>query len=233
MPSPPDPETLPMIASALATCAFLVVLLHDISQRADSGWNRWRQRRRLLRMARTPLRDHPQGLVAVCGRVVAATSALPAPVSGEPSIAHATSVDVETMYPMADSPSWEEQKALQFCSDFLVDDGTGRALVRGEGARLLLDVSTYLPEERRILDRVAALLSPRGVPETHLEQRSVRVREGVLAEGDQVIVFGFASSTADSYRGLPSVLTLSAPAGESLVVLQLDPRRRSSNRARG
>ncbi len=183
-----------------------------------------RARRHLDPARRTALADARTGraIVAV-GRVRAIGEGLRSPIAERACVAYATTVDEhrDTRLPLA---------AEHACADFWLEDHSGRALIQGAAALvtlrddLTLGVGFWNAPPPPTL---AAFLSRHDESATNAfgMRRSLRVSEGVLADGEEVIVFGRLrveidpeSGEARGYRNAPKRLVIGPPDGGRLVL---------------
>lgn len=176
--------------------------------------------RRTLRRAPptaiSAMREDVRGKIV--GRVHAVDELLEAPITGRRCVAYMIRIVPQDQ---STSPSaLHESKAVRF----VVDDGSGRALVDPTNARLAIGGGTETQagtlEDMPI--RLAMLLEQRG---THPSRRML-FREAVIVDGESIAVLGAGTREPDpdaapaaSYRGEPATrLRLTSSAKHPLVI---------------
>lgn len=103
--------------------------------------------------------------------------------------------------------------------DFLLDDGTGRVLVRADHASFTLARDFAAP--RTTLDQVPwvdELLRAGGYHNGSPATCKIRIYEGVLAPGDRAGVIGHAAPADDHAASLGASHTISAESGSHLFI---------------
>lgn len=110
--------------------------------------------------------------------------------------------------------------------DFLLDDGSGRVLVRGRDAVVAIDRDFTAP--RTTLDQVPwvdRLLRAGGYHNGSPATCTIRLYEGVLAPGARAGVLGHAEPAADAYAaGLGATHVVRAQADVPLMIRAEPPR---------
>lgn len=110
-------------------------------------------------------------------------------------------------------------RAASQAVEFLLDDGTGRALVRATGAAVMLDRDHEAP--RTTLDRVPwadALLRAAGYHNGSPSTCTVRIYEGVLQPGERAGVVGYVEAADDEARALGAAIVVRRAEGTPLAV---------------
>jgi hypothetical protein len=175
--------------------------------------------RAIRRAPRRSIQTFPEGMPGVVrGRIVAHEGkSVRAPLSGRACVAYA--VRVEEYQTEGRRGSWQAIVQDFDAVNFLVDDGTGRALVRAAGswpspvmdrvggAGMFADAGPALEELLRAHGQ-----SSRGL----LFNKQLRALEGVLSAGTQVAVLGIArrgdeplgESAGGGYRRGPTSLVI-------------------------
>jgi hypothetical protein len=182
-------ETLLLIAVGFGCVIGLAVLVYRVafSPRA-------RGRRALDRAPRTPVGEVRRGeMVKVVGQVGFAVEPLRAPMSGRPCVCW--HVRVQEARQGAQGGSWTDVLDEVEGQEFLLDDGTGVAVVRGVAPEATMArsgpwidnyVNDFPPE-------VEDFLGSRGEQvRGALGKRVMRYEERILDEGAQVAVLGTA-----------------------------------------
>jgi len=202
-------ETLLLIGLGIGCVVGLVVLVCRVafSPRA-------RGRRALERTPRTPIGEVRQGeMVKVVGKVRFATEPLRAPMSDRPCVCW--HVRVQEARQGAQGGSWTDVLDEVEGQDFLLDDGTGVALVRGVMPEATLAssgpwIDNYVDD---FSPKVEEFLGSRGEQvRGALVKRVMRYEERILDEGAQVAVLGMGRQEG-------------VPAGASVVIDCLDDGR--------
>jgi hypothetical protein len=163
----------------------------------------------LQRMKRVPIRDAAElKRVMIVGKVRMAQK-LKAPLSERPCCWYDARVYDESGVTIARETAGR---------DFFVDDGTGRALVKGADAIVKLD-AVYRSENGRATSRQIGLLRRHN----RLPHGALEYREGTLTPGEKVAVIGVAHREPDpdggaSYREMPTRLVFD---GEIICVTDL------------
>jgi hypothetical protein len=179
--------------------------------------------RQLGRRRKAKVADHPQGVVRLHGRVLAASDRLcEAPLSGTPCVlAHSLVGDIEGAI---------VERTTQV--PFLLDDGTGTATVIAAPPHV--EVAIARAWRRRELEsdldaRARALLLPGyTVQERGRRERTIELSEWMVFPGDEIDVVGVAQLEADVYgaatgfRSPPLGLVIRGDAAEPLVLASSD-----------
>jgi hypothetical protein len=155
----------------------------------------WRERARLARQLREAPRVDigalAEGAPARIIGAVVADETLRAPFTGRPCVAYVAEVDEYVS--RGKSHRWESRIHEVRHLPFVVDDGTGRALVDPGQAKLLVEIDTTTRSgafddatevERAFLDRHG--MNSKG----WFFNRRLRYREGVIEPGERVAVLG-------------------------------------------
>ncbi len=178
--------------------------------------------RRTLKEARpVPISEAQAGqVVRIIGAVKPIGEPLRAPLSGKPCVFFEVTVE-EHRSDGSKTGSWTEIIRETDVADFLVEDGTGRALVKTNAMKVLPVKDTELqsgflkdakPELEAFLQRHGQ--KSQGV----LFNKSLRYKEGVFEPGERVSVLGLGKWEQDpdpqeagtGYRDVPKRLVLSA-----------------------
>lgn len=188
---------------------------------------RARARRLLGRAQRIPIASAPEGPVKIAGRLRLTGQSLRAPLSGRTCALY----DVQVVEKgRVDKVIIEDRLAC----DFLVEDGTGTALVRGgasgtgkPGGHLELAIVQDAKYTSGILDDATSelerYLSTFGEKSTGVfTNRNLAYREGAFEPGERVVVFGRARREPDpdasvegvGYRDRPTRLVIEPLAGK-------------------
>lgn len=88
---------------------------------------------------------------------------------------------------------WRELAREEKWSDFVLEDGTGQALIRMEGAKTVIhrDAQYWSDTHNQVSPEIEAFLTRHGESSKGLIfKRTLRYREGVLEPGEQVMVRG-------------------------------------------
>lgn len=138
----------------------------------------------------------PGTFVLIVGRVLAGVGEqLVAPFTGRAAIAHDAAVTTLRLVDHGDGdPVRRLEKRSLRATPFLLDDGTGQALVdpRGAYVRLVLDRRTRTPRGERVVVHARELIADVfGYEELLLD-------EGVLTVGSEVVVHGLVRIVGDS-----------------------------------
>lgn len=184
---------------------------------------RARTRRLLRRLKRTPIGSVAEGPVKIAGKLRLAERSLRAPLSGRTCALY----DVEVVERRkVDRVIIQDRLAC----DFLVDDGTGTALVRvgdGRGSRLELAIvqdarytSAILNDATPELERYLSTFGEKSTGP--FANRFLKYREGVFEAGERIVVCGVArrephpegKAEAGNYRDAPTRVVIEALAGK-------------------
>ncbi|HWO18404.1 MAG TPA: GIDE domain-containing protein [Kofleriaceae bacterium] len=192
----------------------LVLVLGGIAAGATWYWSATARLRRALRRAkRVSIADAPEGaVVRLDGRVLEGET-LEAPLTGRRCVYYVAIVEE---FEAGSTPdSWRELTREARGVQFTIEDGTGRAIVDPEGARVDVDLdrtaSSGALEEPTAAQ--AAFLERRGVKLTGWSSnRTLRYREGVFEVGEPIAVMcrpmrepdPGAASREVGYREAPS-----------------------------
>ncbi|HEX2573970.1 MAG TPA: DUF3592 domain-containing protein [Polyangia bacterium] len=188
---------------------------------------RARSLRALKKLPATSIRDAQVGQrVKIVGRLVHGENTLTAPLSGRSCACYCVTVRVESG--KNSRQILEEIRS----TDFFVEDGSGKALVRlaGRGAQLLImeDVHRRSGIFKDPTPELEALLARHGESSRGglgIFNRALKYMEGVLEQGERVAVMGVAHlepdpdpNAAHGYRESASRLVLVPPGGGDLIV---------------
>lgn len=189
--------------------------------------------RRALRAARrVPIAEVREGeVVRVTGRVRGVSELLRAPLSGRPCVFF--EVTVEEYRSSGKSGRWVRILREQEAMDFLVEDGTGKALVRADGMRVLAqrDHEQSSGTFNDATPELEAFLARHGEKSTGwIFNRRLRYREGIFEPGETVTVLGEAHWEQDpdpetagtGYRDVPKRLVL-RPRPQGPVIASDEP----------
>ena len=203
------------------TAAFLGLLAHKVFLSTAA------RARRALRSAQSmAIRDAPDGApVKVQGVVGYVGTATEAPLSGRPCALWEVHVEERG----GRSKGWNTVIQDHECTPFLIDDGTGTALVNAVIPRLALVQDARFQSLTFVdaTERLEAFLASRGLQSTGIFglNRTLRYREGVIEAGERVAVLGVGRWEAASdgvvragYREAPRRLVLEDPEGGHLVI---------------
>ncbi len=164
-------------------------------------WSRdARLKRRMRKLPRRSIRDTPEGVDArVSGRLrlVDDQPPLHAPLSGRPCAAWR--VVVQERRGSGNNRRWVTIVEDQASTEFILEDGTGRAVIDGTAITVIVDIDDTggigMFEESPQLER---FLTERGISFTGLLWRKTfRYREGILEAGETVTVAGSGTWEAD------------------------------------
>jgi hypothetical protein len=180
-------------------------------------------RRSLGKAARVRVADVPDGaVVKLVGRAQAVGRPLHSPARGQPCFFFETVVyePGERAAEEGSGFAWRERARETKSTDFLVEDETGRALVRAASWLVVSSnrrvVTDFAPSDGAPPELVA-LLERRGLlrPSAAGGPLPLRAVESVLAPGDRVEVIGLArwglDPDAAGYRAGPKRLALEVP----------------------
>jgi hypothetical protein len=203
------------------------------------GWyfsNDQRTKRALRRLRPTKIVEtRDGGMVKLVGRVRFLSPPLEAPFSGRPCAQYRVIVEGVVRDRVARRGGfrgWSQATLIheERAVDFLLEDGTGCALVRMACAAVAVDMdyNTNSGIFRDPSERVEALLARHGQKGNAEDfNRRLRCREGVLEENDEVAVLGRAryetdadpgAGTLGGYREDPRRLVIGAPPGAGVLV---------------
>jgi len=210
------PEALIAILPSL-----LAVTVFGIWWLSEDQWIR----RALRRARRVDIRDAKAGeLVKIIGKVAPAGAQLRAPLSGRACVLYDVIVEESSGRGGTWSPIIRETHAV----DFLVEDATGRALVRTQPIRVHSEkdrgydsgfLNDATPELEAFLERHGK--SSEGM----VFNRQLRYREGTFEQGELVAALGEAGWEIDpdpvgaggAYRDAPRRLVVGAHEGTVIV----------------
>ncbi|HEX8796535.1 MAG TPA: hypothetical protein VF765_36545 [Polyangiaceae bacterium] len=201
----------------------LVAVIAGLTARQTLFSERARTRRLLRSLKRSPIGSISEGPVKIAGKLRLAGRSLRAPLSGRTCAVY----DVEVI-----ERRQVDQVILQdrLACDFLVDDGTGTALVRvgdGRGGQLELAIvhdakyaSGLLKDATAELERYLSTFGEKST--ATFANRYLRYREGAFEPGEHIVVCGLARREPDpegaaeraSYRDAPTRLVIEALAGK-------------------
>jgi len=174
--------------------------------------------------------DVPSGqVVTMTGRAQRHRETVEAPLSEKTCLAW--SVTVEELLATPHRNEWSVILEASEAADLRVEDGSGRALVRGADATLKLtpdeDYDTESFDDRAAMELFLALHGQQTTGVLGLERR-LRVHEGVLSPGDEVVVRGSGVWEVDpdpapmgargGYRTAARRLLMEAKHGEELLL---------------
>lgn len=179
---------------------------------------RWQRRMKLL--PTSTIRDAVDGEIKLVGRVRLGKAPLLAPFSKRPCAAFRVRV-IGT----------EKHDRLYFDDsqhqDFILDDGTGTAVINPIACLVLLEDAKWQSGMfTRPPDEVTEYLRSRGIATKGWVFRRARsCYEGVLEEGELVVVYGWARRVVDcdpskvaDYREVPTRIEVGAGEGKAMVV---------------
>lgn len=184
-------------------------------------------RRTLKEPRAVPIAEAQAGqVVKIAGRVQPIGEPLRGPLSGRACVFF--EVTVEEYRSSGKSGHWEEIIRETDAADFLVDDGTGRALVKTNAMKVFLVKDTELKSGFRddAKSEMEAFLARHGQKSEDalfnnmaVFNRTLRCKEGVFEPGERVAVLGQAKWEQDpdpqdagsGYRDVPKRLVMSAP----------------------
>jgi hypothetical protein len=155
-----------------------------------------RRRRRIEKSSTVSIADVTVGaIVKIVGHAEAVDPLLEAPLTGRPAIAFLARADllVDSKYERAGPPVYSRYRQESRGHDFLVRDGSGVAIVRMAGARIVAKPSAVVEPERS-----TPWLRNRGGHSHFLGilRRQFRYDEALLAPGVEVAVLGRCSAGA-------------------------------------
>lgn len=178
-------------------------------------------RRALKAAQKKTIAEVTQGEVAkIVGRVRPITELLRAPLSGRRCVYFEATV--EEYRSSGKSGSWVEIIRESEVSDFLVEDGTGRALVKTSMMKALLRKDTELTSgflNDASADLEAFLRRHGRESKGWVFNKSLRYKEGVFEPGETVSVLGQAkwehdpdpTEAGSGYRDVPKRLVMDGP----------------------
>lgn len=188
-----------------------------------------RGKRRLKTRPSTPIAEAKEGaLVKITGKLArAGSAALEAPLTARPCVGYVIEVKERTQ--SGANANWTTIVTREDVVEFVVQDATGRALVKAVGAHLVLVRDGHLRSGALgdHAERAHAFLLEQGTPSENVlrMKKSVRYEEGVLEPGEEVSVLGVArwESIPDSMRsdrdaGDAKWLTLGTSSEHALTV---------------
>lgn len=180
--------------------------------------------KRLRAFDRTPTspiaRVQPGVLVKLTGRIRASGPLLSAPFTGRACVFYELNV---TQNVGATSDSWTNILSLTDVEDFLIEDESGAAFVRIRGLRVFRKSDA----EQDATPDLHAWLARRRLPGSGDRHPRRRYREAIFEPGETVSVLGVVAPehhpdslvAGSGYRDMQRRLVITAPAGESLVVV--------------
>lgn len=197
----------------LATLAFVGASVLARRSLPKAQWGR-----RLRALTKTQIADAKPGVVKIVGKVRRLQPLLRAPLSDSECVGFEVEV-----YGAGDKESTLIHD--RSCHDFLVEDGTGVALVRGQDATLMLRLGPKLALGGVAADsRVGRYLEGRSVDPV-MWGHWVTGRERLLEEGEAIVVCGHGRYApdpdprkVDDYRELPTRFVILAEPGSPLLV---------------
>jgi hypothetical protein len=176
---------------------------------------------------RTPIAEvHEGATVKIAGTVTLLEDPLVAPFSGSRCAGYLATWKGEAHFPQQGVGGHRSVSQERWC-DFVLDDGTGRALVR-VGADVAVDGTRPLSPSPAGLERVRAFLDSFDPKTAMVPDDDTSPQEWTLSEGDFVTVFGAARWERDpdpegnersGYRDAPHRLVVCAPATRPLLVI--------------
>lgn len=188
-------------------------------------------KRRLKSVPRTPIAEAAEGqLVKVTGTLVVADQpGLEAPVTGRSCVGYV--IEIKERMQSGATANWETLVTKEDAVVFLVEDDTGRAFVKAEGAHLVLvrdgHVQSGLLSDHS--ERAKAFFAEQGTESQQAlwKKKAVRFEEGVLEPGEEVSVLGVAAweDVPEAMRGETNAarwLTLTAPP-DAILTISDDP----------
>lgn len=147
-------------------------------------------KRRLRRSGRVPIKNFPDGGMAkIVGRLDYAGKPLKAPLTGRRCAQYVVEVEEQ-----GDSGEWHRLTKEEDRRDFFLDDGTGEALVKLQGARIAVtkDRKYRSGPFKDATPLLEGFLSSHSQKSTGLLgfNKRLRYQEGVLRKGEDVAVYG-------------------------------------------
>jgi hypothetical protein len=166
------------------------------------------ERRRFARIRRAPtrpIREVSSGSsIRLVGRVRCSSGTLLSPVLKRPCVAYRLWLEQDLRLTQA-------RKLGERMPDFILDDGSGRALVEGREVRQVHVEWSEVRCEMAWTPELERALARHGVRWDRRKPASVRIREEVLVPGVEVAVLGYASREPDpdpaafgDYRTMPT-----------------------------
>ncbi len=208
-----------MVIIAGFILVFLVVMVIGFLFSKDA-----RTKRALAGKQRVSIKDIEEGLeVKVSGRLSYAEEPLVAPLTGRPCACW--EVTVEEYRKSGNSGSWREIIREQECQPFFIDDDTERALVRDTIPIVAIEKDGHFKSGtfNDASDELESFLYEHGHQSVGMLgfNRSLRYKEGVLEEGEDVAAAGLAHREPDpgghgrsgGYRDAPTIVVIEAPEG--------------------
>ena len=154
----------------------------------------------------------PSAMCRLSGRAVAVGAVPVSEASGRSHVARELAI-----IPSSDGSDGTHR--FEQAADFLLDDGTGVALVRGAGARVAAESDFKAPVTT--LDKVPwvdKLLRAGGYHNGSPSTCRIRLYEGVIEVGAQVGVLGRAEPPDAEARELGATLVISGTASDPLMI---------------
>lgn len=186
-------------------------------------------KRRLQSVESTPIGSAAEGaLVKVTGALALADHPeLEGPLTGRRCVGYVVEVKERTQ--SGAKANWDTIVMTEDAVTFIVEDATGRALVRAAGAHLVLvrDGHVHSGALSDHAERTRAFLMRHGTESENVlrMKKALRYEEGVLEQGEEVSILGIASwepVPAPLRRAGDGVdakwLVLSAPSGAQLTI---------------
>ncbi len=192
-----------------------------------------RIRRALKGAQKKTIAEVAQGEVAkIVGRVRPVTDLLTAPLSGRRCVYFEATV--EEYRSSGKSGRWVEIIRESEVSDFLVEDGTGRALVKTSMMKALLHKDTELTSgflNDASADLEAFLRRHGRESKGWVFNKSLRYKEGVFEPGETVSVLGQAkwehdpdpTEAGSGYRDVPKRLVMDGPENGAFLFASDEP----------
>ncbi|MEZ4338074.1 MAG: GIDE domain-containing protein [Sandaracinaceae bacterium] len=165
-------------------------------------------KRRLQKVLTTPIAEAPEGAwVKVTGTLTfAGEEELEGPLTGRRCAGYV--IEVKERMRSGANVNWETIITKEDAVAFVIEDATGKALVKAGGAHLVLvrDGHVRSGDVDEHSERAQAFLMAQGTPSENVlrKKKAFRYEEGVLEPGEEVSVLGVATWTvgADGVRHL-------------------------------
>lgn len=205
---------------------------------AYRSWLRTPQARALMarrRSERHPIADMAEGERGrIEGQALTLDQQLEAPLSRRKCLCWQVRVEVYSASRASSdlgTGGWRQVVDESSAVDFLVEDASGRALVRSAGANASIDADAYYGdgaiEDEQTTPELVEFMRSWGQT---TEGRQLRYEEGIVAAGDVVEVVGRGRREPDpdpaatrDYRSTPTRLILEGGAEEPLALVKLSP----------
>jgi hypothetical protein len=189
--------------------------------------------RAIRRAPRVPIAEVVDGTtVRIVGTIVAGKKMLAAPLTGRRCAHYKATLDELREHSSrhgGGQDGWDERARQEDARNFIVEDETGRALVRlgpkGIESALVLDHASILRADAEVQSaEEAAFLEAQRIPR-NARKRTLRLREGVLEAGEDVAVLGRARWEQDGRAGAAKHLVIE-PMPDGKVYASDDPSAR-------